>query len=395
MSENKEEVERHRQSYSSMTMHRGCPQRWAYKALRKLEKIEDEAPKRDLGSWWHMYRAAEAIDRGHRLGSLKWAPTHLDAAGVKVAVQETGNVENVLAALDKWWGDLTPFWQDEAVTQLGATIPERVEHMNQQWLDQWGKQVANEQPLAVEFFFSRPLPSYELASDVDPRTDLIGYIDEVYFDTQRNMVVIRDIKTTGSLATQTTVDDLMNSQLQVYAWGASQEIKTWGKGSPMAVAYDRIRSTAPKQPAITKSGTLSKSVTDYDARTYIKWVGTGVPYDGLKKDGSGAGVYELDPKVVANLSDPAAVSKWLQRTLTPLNKNIVRSHLLAAVDSAVDMNKSRERFEASGEVARLFSDKCKFCDFAQLCRSEMVGGVDGEYDLGALNLRVKLPKQTR
>src|SRR5699024_4410189 len=154
----------------------------------------------------------------------------------------------------------------------------------------------------------------------DPDTLLVGFVDEIYFDQRRNMIVMRDHKSHRQLAQQTTADDLMDSQLQVYAWGAYEDVVSWGRGSPRAVAYDRVRMVAPKSPEVTMSGTLSKSVTDYDLATYLEWAkgpdGQGVPYPGRKKDGSGAGVYTAEQSVIDRLSQPAASSAWFQRTLT-------------------------------------------------------------------------------
>ena len=62
-------------SYSGLALHRTCPQAWTYKHLRGLTRAEDEiAPWRDIGSWWHALRAADALDRGLALGSLRYAP---------------------------------------------------------------------------------------------------------------------------------------------------------------------------------------------------------------------------------------------------------------------------------------------------------------------------------
>ena len=43
-------------------------------------------------------------------------------------------------------------------------------------------------------------------------------------------------------------DEMMDSQLQVYAWGANDVVKSWGYGGIRATAYDRVKSVAPKPP---------------------------------------------------------------------------------------------------------------------------------------------------
>jgi hypothetical protein len=110
------------------------------------------------------------------------------------------------------------------------------------------------------------------------------------------------------------------------------------------------------------------------------------------KDGSGAGFYREEPEVVERLSTPAYTSGWFQRTLTPLNANLIRAHLRAAVDTALDVTLTKERARVSNEAARNLTAGCKWCDYAHLCRAQMWGGPDGEYDLTLAGLR---PRQQR
>src|SRR3546814_9939585 len=57
-------------------------------------------------------------------------------------------------------------------------------------------------------------------------------------------------------------------------------------------------------------------------------------FPGLKKDGSGAGFYERDPKVVEKLQTPSERDKWNRRTLDPVNPRMIRGHLQEAVATA-------------------------------------------------------------
>ena len=194
-------------------------------------------------------------------------------------------------------------------------------------------------------------------------------------------MVVRDHKTGKQLPTQSALDDMMDSQLQLYAWGAAPQISEWGMGAISATAYDRVKSVKPTTPRLNKSGTLSKTVTQFDLHTYLDWVAEGQEFEGLRKDGSGAGIYEAEQSVIDHLMSPAWRTIWHQRTLTPLNTNMIRAHLRSAVDTIADLNQTRHRAEDTGEAARNLTKGCTWCDFAALCRAQIVGGPDGEYTL--------------
>lgn len=307
-------------------------------------------------------------------------------------------VEEVLSAARQWWDGLAPALREEYVSQIGQEVPQRLQTMLTRWRDFWEQDRKGEQVLAVEMYWRRALRTPSGST-----TTLFGFIDEVYLDTARNLVVVRDIKTSrNSLDTQTTADDMMDSQLHLYAWGASPAIEAWEQGKVRALSYDRIRSGAPLSPEVTVSGNLSKAVTGYDLETYLEWAkgpsGEGVPWgkDGeYFKTGKRAGEakfghYQAEESVIERLSTPAARSAWYQRTLTPLNVHLVREHLRSAMDTTEDSQRTRKRFEETGSAARnLSKNNCRWCDFAKLCRAEMIGGPRGDYPLEDYGLQVK------
>lgn len=387
-------------SYSQIGTHRACPQQWQYGTIRKLKRDDplDVRVELEFGNWWHALRAADSIERGRRKESLKRIPEELQTTddGPRIRTDASDLVDRVMAEADKWWTNTDAMVAEEWIKRIGGDLPSRLRYVDEQWHERWGDDLEHEHPLAVEFRWRRELPALsdpETGEVADPDTAMVGYVDELYWDDRRKMIVARDHKAHKSLGTQSSADDMMDSQLQVYSWGASPEVSSWGMGQIKAVAYDRIRMVAPKSPKVTQAGTLSKAVSDYDLRTYLEFCegpdGQGAPYPGRKKDGSDAGFYTADPAVVENLSDPASRSAWFQRTLTPLNRNIVIGHLRAAVDTAFDMTRTRRRVAESGEAGRNLTSRCKWCPFVELCRAELSGGPDGEYDLAAYNLRVK------
>lgn len=390
-------------SYSQLVTHRQCPQKWAFAYQERLEKDDPEDARVELefGNWWHALRAADSIERGREAGTLASCPEEIRTVDHGPTIPTATDrdpqpalVWEVMQAAGKWWKSLTEEIQQVWMDRLGSPLVDRLTYVDSRYRERWDDSRQEEQPVAVETWWTRDLPTYTVGDTViETGATLVGVVDEVYLDTKRGLLVARDHKAHRTLAQQSAVDNMMDSQLQLYAWGLSPLVKSWDLGKIDAIAYDRVRMVAPKAPSVTQSGTLSKSVTDYDLHTYVQWSkgpnGEGVPYPGRKKDGSGAGLYQPEDKVVEKLSAPQARAGWFQRTLTPLNLNLIRIHLQAAVDSAYDLNLSQARIGRSGEATRNLTKDCKWCDFASLCRARMVGGPSGEYDLTEHRLRRK------
>lgn len=384
-------------SYSSLVRHRKCPQSWHYRYQTDLVKLEKDetAVARDLGTWWHMIRAANSIERGIAKGSLRWVPEKLKGADerwlpVGPLEAPTITVEQVFELIDLWWEKMPEEFKEVWVKEIGEPAPDRLRYLDARYHERWDKELAQEAPLAVELKWRRELPPQPQVNGNPPLehdTAAGGYIDEVYFDEKRHLVVARDHKSTGWLSATTVVDDMMDSQLQFYAWGGSPMVQEWGLGPIRGVAYDRVNVTKPTTPKLTQSGKLSTTTTRYDLTTYLAWVAKGQNYPGLKKDGSGAGTYEVEDDVVRHLTSPSWLDSWHVRSLTPLNKNLIRVHLRSAIDSAVDVIRTKERVAATGEAARNLTGSCKGCDYVKLCRTEMVAGPGGEYDYAEFGLR--------
>ena len=373
--------------YSGLTLFRKCPQAYGYKYVARLEASTDQPlTARDFGSWWHAVMAAESLERGREQKSLRYVPEEITTVDDGPTFPgESVTVQDVLEGADKWWRTLSDEHREVWTDWLGQKVPDRLKGLLSRWLDQWREDREHEEVLAVEMPWKRTLPGTE--------TELFGTVDEVYRDTRRGMIVVRDHKTVGDLSNRTAVDDMMDSQLSLYSWGAAPTVTAWGLGKIKAVAYDRVRSIAPKQPQVTASGGLSKSVSAYDLQTYLEWAagpdGQGVPWgkegeyfkSGAKKGKPKFGRYTAEEAVVERLSTPVARGMWFQRSVSPLNVNLVKVHLRAAIQSAHGVGETVEQFERIGEAPRnLTRTGCKWCEFADLCRAQMVGGPDGEYD---------------
>lgn len=367
-------------SYSQLSTHRACPQRWFYGSMLKLRPDKPDDPKVELnfGLWWHAVMAADSLVRGQEFGSLRYAPDMITAGNDITLRVDSLKPDMVFDAAEHAWERLSTERRETWIGKLGEPLPDRLRQLHLTWTDRWAEDRQYEKPLAVELGWGR---------EITDTARLVGYVDEVYLDTRRNIIVVRDHKSSKSLPTQASLDDMMSSQLQLYAWGAAPIVAEWGVGPISATAYDRVKSVKPTTPRLNKSGTLSKTVTQFDFHSYLDWCATRPEYEGLAKDGSKGGIYEPEQALIEHLSSPAWRSLWHQRTLTPLNVHMIRAHLRSAVDTITDIHATRRRAEDSGEAARNFTDYgCRWCDYNALCRAQIVGGADGEYPLAEYRL---------
>ena len=429
--------ERIQAHYSSIMLHRKCPQAWYFRYGLGLRKPETgPAPYLHFGSWFGAMRAAETLVRGRRMGSLiqeprKWAPID----GAPEFDMRTVTPAEVLQASVAWWKEQS---QDEEVvaewqSRLGEPLPQRLKGAFVRWRDEWAEEIKVERPLAIELFWKRNLPrpavdaSWDKVADQLPELYLIGFIDELYEDTQRGITVVRDIKTTSRMPTQSSLDDMLDSQLQLYAWGVTPDLQAKGLEIPRAISYDRILSTKPPTPKLNLNGTLSSTVRNFDLRTYREWaqkdtrpqspeellercpkfeeldpdrqeaitsLPAGQVYGKLgeftAKGSPKFGTYQLEDEVLHRLQQPDWRSMFHQRTRTPVNQQVIKAHLRAAVDTVTDIWRTQARAEVTFETARnLSKNGCQYCDFVNLCRAQIFGGADGQFDLREYGLKHK------
>lgn len=376
-------IDEERATYSSLTLHRRCPQAWKYRYIDGLRRHRSETtPALDFGSWFHAVRALDRLAKGLAEGTLKAHPEEISTTDTGPTFPWDASPSDVLGAAVEYWERLGEDTREAWLDWLGQPLPQRLSHTYREWRERWEQDSENEGVLAVEQRWGREVPGTGVV--------LWGYADEIYQDRKRGIVVVRDCKTSGTLGQVTSLDEMMDSQVQLYAWGLGPLCDEWEVSRPRAVAFDRVRSKAPKTPKLTKAGKLSASVKDYDLSTYLEWCADGVPYEGMKKDGSAAGVYTAEEGEIERLGSPQVVSQWFSRHLTPVSPYLVRSHLQAAADTCGDITLTRKRAEKRGEAARNFGKAaCQFCEFADLCRAQMVGGPGGEYAPEEYGLRYR------
>lgn len=422
-----------RASYSSLMLHRKCPQAWFYRYEMRLEENKNyTSAYLTFGRWWSALRAIESLERGRIAKSLIFVPVHLKDKSEGFAFSpRTSTVTDVLLAAQKRWDLMGIEGRENFVEILGEPLPDRLKNAFDLWDEANPNRFEDELPLGVEIFWKRYIPIPEhLKNPEMPEMQLIGYIDELYWDTRRNMVVVRDHKTSKDIQrANSALDDLMDSQLALYTWGIEPLLEKKNLPKPRALAFDRVRSVAPLDPKLTATGTLSKAVTNYPLEQYLGWASIDTTpskaerleiissknlqgeqaeevlslepgqfwgklgeffVSGPKKGLPKFGVHRISETEIKRLSQPDERAKWVGSTLVPINKKTEDSHLLSAASTAVDIWVTKSRAEISGEATRnLTRFECKMCPFADFCRAQIYGGSRGEYDVQAYGLREK------
>lgn len=372
------------QSYSQMSKFNDCPQAWHYRYLRHLDQAETVPPvQRDFGSWWHAVRAADSLIRGRARSTLQYWNSVVETTDNGPTIPSADVVpDDVFAVAERWWNQRSEDYRALFIEKLREPLPDRLRHLDDSYRMQRSHEREHELPVGVE------VPLELTFSHGGRQVRFTGFIDEIYRDDVRGFLVIRDHKTHASLADFQTEDDIMDSQLHLYAWAAEHALPDL-PGKIRATAYDRVRSVAPRTPSVTKSGTLSKSVTDYPLETYLAWCADGVEYPGTKKDGSGAGVYTAEEKVVEKLSSPEARGIWFKRSLAPVNRKVVRVHVEMMAEVSGEMPAQLERINERHEAQRrLTRGRCRWCPFNDLCRAQMYGGPDGVFQIEDFGLQL-------
>lgn len=373
-----------RHSYSSLQTLMKCERQYA---LRFIEGLEKNAPEKLIymrGHAWHALLAADLMQRGAALNSLRNFPTKLEVLqGLELGIDWQGIEDDWMGRKEPtiigWDSEghgpevpLTPYsvlehiavWEnaqeserkDEIIAKFGAPLHERLRDLWIRYQLKWGEREAQFLPVLVEFEWDRLAPNGML---------LQGRLDSVVFDRENFLCVVRDAKSHDSWPSEPdAVLDLMNSQLHLQAWGCAPALREltgdWESGPavPQAVEFDRVRFKKPTTPKLTTKGILSKTVTDFDAYTYGEW---------CRSDEAIEAGYVFDQEVADKVdADPEA---WFRRSMKPLSMKAVEAHVKAAQAQAL-----RAENVVSSEAGIVPSSDCAWCDFLPLCRAEIIGG---------------------
>lgn len=378
-------------SYTQLTSYRKCPQFWWLRYRERIQPIESAAPPawKWVGIWVHAVLAAKNITQGRKQGKIVYVPPTISTPDGwdDIPTDDTEPLTVfVIQHMANWWAKLPIQVKEMVLETTSSDIPSLVIDIIRRYNARVGTKELNEKRtiLAVELPWSRTIPPTEPGGTP---VEIRGFIDAVYYDSDRGYYTIADYKTAKDIG-KTALDDLLDAQLHLYAWGASTKLEELGIPRIDAVSYVRVRSTKAKTPQLTKAGKLGRTVTDYDDLTYIAWANSEPAYEGTKKDGPG--VYKLEPAVLEKLQTPDAVAKWVHTTLRPINLNTITSHVYGAMDTASMIRSTELLAQQRGEAPRNLTSACKWCEMSPLCQAQVVGGPHGDYQLEPMGLEKKL-----
>lgn len=392
-----------RLSYSSLNSLLRCERQFT---MRYVEGIVQDGPpsvQQALGSWVHAMAAAHNLKLGAEKASLLVRPSSLDIIDGLVATLDQDLAEmavhvhgelctfvlapsGILTMCQMWWGFQPEDWQAAFEEKYGESLPDRVKNMWIRYRLKWRHTDANRLPLLVEHEWSRPTGD----SEGDPL--LQGRIDLLYYDTERNLTVLSDLKTAASWPSDTERETAMwDSQLQIGLWGIQPVVLSAPTspdvGANYALEYDRLRTKKPSLPKLVKGRTkegpervLSKSACDTDAYTYRAWLGS--------EEALEAGV-ELSEEYLAELESDE--HRWFRRGLIPENPATVAIHLQAAVRTAARI----PGLTLDSAVPFPSTMGCAGCSYRTACGMTLLGVNIRDVELKDLGLRYRDAPEAR
>lgn len=338
-------------SYSSLSTLQQCERKWA---LTYREGLRQAGPTpwallRGLG--WHAVMSQEALRWGQNAGSLLHeAPRSIEIwDGLECSLGL-----DVCDTISNWELDQESEYLDAMREEYGGLLSDRLDNLRSRFMG--GQRLENlfGKPLLVEYTWTREMPN---------GLSLTGRTDLVYLDEETDQVVVRDWKLNQAWPqTSPAIEDLINSQNHLGAWGVAPMLREHGL-VPSAVEYARARFKKPATPTLTKAtakspARLSKSTTDYDAYTYR--------YFAHSDEAAEVG-YEFDEAYYAELLTQR--DKWFRVSRKPLLQNVYSQHVISAMRQA----ERAESITTENSVPS-YGSHCAFCQFSQLCRADLVGG---------------------
>lgn len=361
-------------SYSSLRLLQKCEQAYMYRYYYGLERDGMPSLPALRGTAWHAVMFADNLCKGLAAGTLAHKPEAvqivtgvslpLDWSGDWPTIQLAGGPEkltvaSVLDAIGEWEEAQEANLREAIVEKYGDSLRARLLDLLLRYNARWGNDAYD--VLAVEYQWERISPA---------QMRLRGVVDAVLWDREKSMVVVRDYKTHESWPTSPdSVADLMSSQLHLQAWGISEWTASLGYGKAKIVEYDRARFKKPATPTLTKSGALSKSVTDFDAHTYLAWCR--------------ANKTEPDQELTMRL----ALEKqdaFFRRSSKPVSSNSVAVHVLSSERTA-----ERAELMLPERAALSPSDDCTYCEFLSACRTNVIGGMPDPFIPADFGLRIR------
>lgn len=235
-----------------------------------------------------------------------------------------------------------------------ANLPQELYRIVRGYLLAYKSIDANIKTLATEVPFEIELPGGHT---------YIGYIDWIYEDDRG--VWVADHKTVKNLPKDT--DLYMDLQTFMYFEACRTDpnlVKLLQGKQLMGVVFNHIRTKAPREPQVLKSGAISKAACDTDVATYFETV---------RKNG-------LDPNDYADMVDKLKGNVFFKRTKIPVNEktlSIIKSEIVQTLE---DVDYLMRIYDDCGEeVKDVFyrtplKQRCDWdCEFRDICYAELAG----------------------
>lgn len=201
--------------------------------------------------------------------------------------------------------------------------------------------------LATEVHFEIPLGCHTYE----------GYIDWIYEDERG--VWVCDHKTVKNLPNEQELYMDMQTLMYYEACRTDPGLIKLLEGKKLAgVVFNHIRTKAPKEPQVLKSGAISKAACDTDVATYFETV---------KKQG-------LDINDYKDMLEKLQGNVFFRRTKIPVSEKtiaILKAEIIASLDEV-----ERLKSYSSGTTfpRTMLKARCTWdCEFAPLCFAELAG----------------------
>lgn len=192
-----------------------------------------------------------------------------------------------------------------------------------------------------------------------------GYIDWIYEDS-KGLVWVADHKTVKTLPSENELYMDMQTLLYYEAVRTDPNLKKLVGGRKLGgVVFNHIRTKAPKEPGLLKSGAISKANCDTDVATY---------FEAVKAQG-------LDPNDYRDMLEKLKGNVFFRRTKIPVSEktlDILKGEIKATLDEGQRYKNFYEKYDESISkpvfTRTMLKQRCSWdCEFAPLCWAELAG----------------------
>lgn len=214
---------------------------------------------------------------------------------------------------------------------------------------------AKHKTLAVETQFEIPIGSQHTYK---------GTIDRIYVD-EANVAWIQDHKTVRSIPQEKEL--YLDMQTLLYFDACKYDVKLKnliGDYKLGGVVFNHIKTKAPREPKLLKSGGLSKAAIDTDIATY---------FAAVRKHG-------LNPDDYKDMIDKLKGNIFFKRTKIPVVNKTVEELRAEAEVTLAEISLYTKKYEHLGDDASkyftrtMLKNRCSWdCEYYPICVAELAG----------------------